>query len=538
MNKHLGPILGFRGIDSTNAWCVSALVVVDSADAPKLNFTVGGTTAPATPTVLHTFEGRKVIRFDMAIPITDKARAVAYTIGSEENKFHVPANGMPTELAYCSCNGFSTPAAWQKYQGSTNEQRFERWLHLLNRHQSKDELSKRARENHKAAPVQLLLMGGDQIYGDQIFLLDKTAINDWAHGWHLFTDKKKQPFTAAMKQEAERFYFNAYLKQWSNPYVRDALASIPTLMMWDDHDIFDGWGSHPEAMQACKVYQGIYRAARDCFQIFQRQTAPGGTAPGQLPKQNGFTWAFRLGSLALIAPDLRSERGGIQIASESTWDAINSWLREQRTVTPQNPKAPTHLLFLSSIPVIYPSLRGAEGLLAAIPGQQELEDDLADHWTTRTHMGEQIRLVRWLLYFAHAAKCRVTILSGDVHVAASGRVVSRLPEHGGGYAARINQLISSGILHPPPSGPEAYFIDKILSGPPPEMESGLEAEMQLLPGTSSRLYPKRNWLSLSLYDDLTHLWARWWMENEDLEPLTKVIHPCIPGAAADEPLER
>lgn len=532
MQKHLGPILGFRGVDAANAWCVSALVVVDAADAPDLNYTVGGTTSAATSTVLYTFDGKKVVRFDLAVPIAAKTRAVSYAVAGGEYEFHVPANGVPTELAYVSCNGFSTPAAVKTYQGRTNEERFDRWVHLLSRHNGRDELSRKAAETNKGARMHLLLMGGDQIYADQIFLRETTEIQKWAHGWHPFSDKKKQPFTAGMKAEAEGFYFDAYLKQWNNPYVRDALASVPTLMMWDDHDIFDGWGSYPEKLQGCEVYQGIYRAARTCFQIFQRQVVPGKVAPGQLPAQPGFSWAFRLGALAIIAPDLRSERGGIQVASEATWDAVNAWLGKQKAAPP------THLLFLSSIPLIYPSLRNAEMLLSAIPGRQELEDDLADHWTTRTHIEEQKRLIRWLFNFAVEANCRVTLLSGDVHVAASGRVVSHLPEHGRGYAAGMNQLISTGVLHPPPSGAEAFFIDHILSGPPPEMEAGIEAEMQLLPGTHSRLYPKRNWLSLSFYADVPHIWARWWMEGENLEPLTKVIHACEPGTADDEPLEK
>ncbi|HPE71554.1 MAG TPA: hypothetical protein PK018_05160 [Candidatus Competibacter sp.] len=40
------------------------------------------------------------------------------------------------------------------------------------------------------------------------------------------------------------------------------MASIPSIAMWDDHDIFDGWGSYDEERQNCPVYQGIYPIAR------------------------------------------------------------------------------------------------------------------------------------------------------------------------------------------------------------------------------------------------------------------------------------
>ena len=31
---------------------------------------------------------------------------------------------------------------------------------------------------------------------------------------------------------------------------------MPQVMMWDDHDIFDGWGSYPHALLTCSVFQG------------------------------------------------------------------------------------------------------------------------------------------------------------------------------------------------------------------------------------------------------------------------------------------
>ena len=47
------------------------------------------------------------------------------------------------------------------------------------------------------------------------------------------------------------------------------LATIPSIMMWDDHDIFDGWGSYPEDLQTCDVYPEIYKAAVRHFRLFQ-----------------------------------------------------------------------------------------------------------------------------------------------------------------------------------------------------------------------------------------------------------------------------
>ncbi len=59
-----------------------------------------------------------------------------------------------------------------------------------------------------------------------------------------------------------------------------------------------------------------------------------------------------------------------------------------------------------------------------LPGQQELEDDLRDHWTSPPHLQERLRSVHRLLKFSAETECRVTILSGDVHVAAVGVIES------------------------------------------------------------------------------------------------------------------
>jgi PhoD related phosphatase len=38
--------------------------------------------------------------------------------------------------------------------------------------------------------------------------------------------------------------------------VAEALASIPSVNMWDDHDIIDGYGSYPNDMQNTDLFQG------------------------------------------------------------------------------------------------------------------------------------------------------------------------------------------------------------------------------------------------------------------------------------------
>ena len=59
-----------------------------------------------------------------------------------------------------------------------------------------------------------------------------------------------------MAEEATFFYFTHYRQHWCSKHLADAFACIPQVMMWDDHDIFDGWGSYPHALLTCSVFQG------------------------------------------------------------------------------------------------------------------------------------------------------------------------------------------------------------------------------------------------------------------------------------------
>ena len=107
--QRLGPVLQFLGTQG-NAWGVSALVVVDAADAaPTLKLSVAtpvGSVSGAVPGHAAT-----AWRFDFAIPQTTQSQVVAYTVGGQNFSFTVPAAGAMPSMAYASCNGFSSAIA-------------------------------------------------------------------------------------------------------------------------------------------------------------------------------------------------------------------------------------------------------------------------------------------------------------------------------------------------------------------------------------------------------------------------------------------
>jgi hypothetical protein len=321
-----------------------------------------------------------------------------------------------------------------------------------------------------------------------------------------------------LKRQIADFFRGLYPKRWSQAAVAKALATIPTLMMWDDHDIMDGWGSYPSDLHTCDVYQAIFASARETFSLYQLQNAAGESHPLNLPKQAQFSFGCRVGPVAILALDMRSERTLAQVMGTESWKAVYDWLD---AVPPADKAGPKHLFVMSSIPVVYPDFSILENALGIFPGRQELEDDLKDHWTSVPHRQERLRLIHRLLDFSSRNQCRVTLLSGDVHVGAVGIIQSA--RQGAQNATQvINQLTSSGIVHPAPPGMVLFFLENV-TGKRMSDDRDIQSGIVEIPGTRHHFIGARNWLALAP-DDEDRYWANWHAETEPY-PFTKVIHP-------------
>jgi hypothetical protein len=155
-----------------------------------------------------------------------------------------------------------------------------------------------------------------------------------------------------------------------------------------------------------------------------------------------------------------------------------------------------------------------------IPGAQDIEDDLLDQWEHPSHEGERARLIMTLLAFQKAANTQVTVLSGDVHVAAHGRIVSIQAAHRHGSheeQAVMHQVTSSGIVHPPPSALEFAVIEGFGTEGRHHVSDGVYTELVALDSQQARLRV-RNFVSVAFdepqgHRDAGRLWAEWIVED-------------------------
>jgi hypothetical protein len=92
------------------------------------------------------------------------------------------------------------------------------------------------------------------------------------------------------------------------------------------------------------------------------------------------------------------------------------------------------------------------GFFNQFDGSVDLLDDLDDHYTARTHKAERAGLITAMQEIAAEFSVRVTILGGDVHLAAMGRFYSNpklgIPvENDNRY---MTNVVSSAIVNKPP----------------------------------------------------------------------------------------
>ena len=178
-------------------------------------------------------------------------------------QFTVPAKGAAPRMAYVSCNGFSDPGGMRKLIKAENAV----WADLLCNHDrqlrpadyalDREQLWHEAQIHDQGGQrFHLMLMGGDQIYFDSIW---KTSpLKRWIG---LTRDEQlRYPVDAALEREIEDYPAPVRrplaaqgpraLGGGATPLdAAQAMARMPTVMMWDDHDIFDGWGSYSPEMQ-------------------------------------------------------------------------------------------------------------------------------------------------------------------------------------------------------------------------------------------------------------------------------------------------
>jgi len=453
----IGPLLVSRGISGASHLLTVLVGVPDGQDCPTLCVDPGGEAILATLVdQMADLEG--VVwcfwryRFDIGLT------GGAYVLDGV--RLEVAGCEDAVSIAYVSCNGKETG----DFARPSDE---------------RDAMWRRLADQHSASPFGLMLSGGDQIYADA----GLEAHADLS-AWHEAPTREKAKFLPSAESEAALVAF--FLDRWTRTLAADGAAevyaTVPGLAMWDDHDIFDGWGSRPPIVQECPMGQMIFRVARRFFNLFQ--------AGGEECERVTLSYGRQYPGFRVVAPDLRSERQRRQVMGTQGWAIFE----EEMAEAPND-----YCIVMSSVPALGPRLSLLEGLHRIVPGMQKYEDDLRDQWQSRAHRDEWRRFLRVVV-----ARQSVTVVSGEIHLATRGEI--RRPD-----GTIVHQLTASGISHPPPPRGFARALGWLAwLGEAPIKE--LPIHLLPLPGTRSIYTDERNYLLLQR--DMAGEWTACWELEE------------------------
>lgn len=347
----------------------------------------------------------------------------------------LPADASQFKFGFLSCNGLHKPPR----QGRPTAM----WARLL-------------REAVEDPDLHFAILGGDQVYADVIR-------EEWQREWEPdFDPYAERIFGRASAERCRAFfedlprrYEQIYRAFWRRPEIRTFMGHVPCVMTWDDHEIYDGWGSYGN--EELIPQKKFFEAAAQAFDAYQLVLAPpdpiSSAAAGQREGHRAFS--FMVGEAAFVVLDLRSQRnikarGPSAVLGETQW----AWLEAELDEIEK--RGAKQIVVISSVPVVH---MGAQ-VEYLLPNSAEMLDDVLDHWNSRPNRADQSRLIGKLFQVRKATGANVLVLAGDVHVGTIASIVceDRRFLLDGETRAQIHQGVSSAVAHESVTGISANAL--------------------------------------------------------------------------------
>ena len=334
-------------------------------------------------------------------------------------------------------------------------------------------LAMRMRAQDEEDWPHLLLLLGDQVYADEV--PQATAE---------FIASRRDPSVPPGEQVADfEEYCRLYRDSWTEPAVRWLLSTLPTAMIFDDHDVHDDWNTSKDWVEDIRsrgwwderivggfmsywVYQHLgnlppedrmddatYRAVRDCEGDAGRIVREFAFAADR--EVAGARWSYRrdIGRTRIVMMDSRAGRvlrpDNRHMVDAEEWECIEQWTHGSFD----------HLLLGTSLPAFLGRgmhfleawneavCEGAWGGIAARLAEKMRQGLDLEHWAA---FGESLRDLEDLLDRVASgrhgtAPASVVLMSGDVHHAYLARAEFM---SGNGDRAPVYQATCSPLRNP------------------------------------------------------------------------------------------
>lgn len=316
----------------------------------------------------------------------------------------------------------------------------------------------------------VLILLGDQVYADELTPETRQKLAGKR------TNKKRPPDEVVSFSEYEGLYRHT----WGDPEIRWVMSTLPTAMIFDDHDIRDDWNTSaawraevnkkpwwrdriraglasywvyqhignlsPTQLAKDEDYQKVLATEGDCWpQLVELADR----ADKEVDGEKGLRFSFRwdLGRSRLLMVDSRNSRILEDGNRKMLGDKEFGWLEDQ---VEEGLGEIDHLILASSLPWLLPPAIGdiqtineisanRAGLRGTVAEKIRQAADL-EHWPA--FLQSFLRLSELIIKAAtHPdGPATVSVLSGDVHHSYAARA-----EFPGSDTARVHQLVCSPV---------------------------------------------------------------------------------------------
>lgn len=324
-----------------------------------------------------------------------------------------------------------------------------------------------------------LLMLGDQVYADET----TTETRQWL--------ARRRDLGEPPGVEVANFeeYVRLYHESWSVPSIRWLLSTVPTSMIFDDHDVHDDWNTSQAwrdeierepwwrerirgAMVSYWVYQHLGNLSPDdlATDTMYRAVLEAGSgtdtsgmlrefadrADAEVEGAKGARWSYRkdFGRVRLLVVDTRSGRIFGDRARSMISDSEFEWIESNAHGDMD------HLLIGSSLPWLLPHVIGDIEAMNEVACRRARRPDSRaeklrqaidlEHWPA--FASSSARLARLVARIGSGSPATVCVLSGDVHHSYTARV--RFPRR---LHSRVHQLVCSPMHNTVPAGTKRAF---------------------------------------------------------------------------------
>ncbi|HEK1684216.1 TPA: alkaline phosphatase D family protein [Pseudomonas putida] len=319
-------------------------------------------------------------------------------------------------------------------------------------------------ERMDAARARFAIGGGDQVY------VDSQDSKYFPDVWKWLKDNKDALVsaysqngkldTAKLQQYLVNLYRWYYRVYWKFAHLQDLFSRYPQYMIWDDHEIMDGWGSRTKAERIGLITRYFKRDNEAIDQQlvdamwFAARTAYFEYAHSHNPKTNvtrrkleehpddcQWDYSFEQCGVPFFVLDLRGHHDVESPAKNHVLLGIEQTERFEDWLKAQGKRNASPLVFVVS-PV--PFVHWKSFVMTAGSMVPSAKDDVMDEWDHPTNHAERDHLLEVIFKTLDKHGKTLVFISGDVHCAATFRL-----SHGQYPNASIYQVTSSAISRMP-----------------------------------------------------------------------------------------